>query len=202
MDFILVGGVAAAAHGSPRATQVVDIVYRRGVDNLDTLAAAVAPLQPALRGAPPGLPFRLDEPTLRAGLNFTLTTTLGWLDLLGEIAGGGGYEQLLPHSIQVEGFGVTCPGARSGRIDPSSAQPAVRRISRRSRNWSRCATGDDGGPICLAIATDPSRWEEQVTEYGSSARAGSGETHLGQHLLLIVLQPFPSFWAFRPRKGE
>jgi len=38
-----------------------------------------------LRGAPPGLRFRWDEATVRAGLNFTLTTTLGNLDLLGEV---------------------------------------------------------------------------------------------------------------------
>ncbi|MFN7922959.1 MAG: hypothetical protein U0Q16_22845 [Bryobacteraceae bacterium] len=108
VDFIIVGGVAAAAHGSARATQDLDVVYRRGIDNLAALAAALAPLDPCLRGAPPGLPFHLDVATLRAGLNFTLTTNLGWLDLLGEIAGGGGYEDLLPHSIEVEAFGVTC----------------------------------------------------------------------------------------------
>lgn len=108
VDFILVGGVAAAAHGSPRSTQDVDVVYRRGTDNLEALVAAIGPLQPALRGAPPGLPFRFDLATLKAGLNFTLTTTLGWLDLLGEVTGGGAYEDLLPHSISVNIFGVPC----------------------------------------------------------------------------------------------
>lgn len=33
---------------------------------------------------------------------------MGWLDLLGEIAGAGAYEELLPHSIPIEVFGVTC----------------------------------------------------------------------------------------------
>lgn len=108
VDFVLVGGVAAAAHGSSRATQDVDIVYRRGADNLQALVAAIGPLNPTLRGAPPGLPFHFDVSTLRAGLNFTLTTTLGWLDLLGEITGGGVYEDLLPHSITVKVFGMTC----------------------------------------------------------------------------------------------
>jgi hypothetical protein len=62
---------------------------------------------PYLRGAPPGLPFRLDVETLRAGLNFTLTTDLGWIDLLGEIVGGG-YNELIAHSIEVEAFGTRC----------------------------------------------------------------------------------------------
>jgi hypothetical protein len=35
-------------------------------------------------------------------------TDLGWLDPLGEISGGGRYEDLLPHSINVEVFGVNC----------------------------------------------------------------------------------------------
>jgi predicted nucleotidyltransferase len=108
VDFVLVGGVAAVAHGSPRTTQDIDVVYRRGVDNLEALAVALHPLAPSLRGAPPGLPFRLDVPTLQAGLNFTLVTKLGWLDLLGEITGGGCYEDLFPHAITIEIFGIPC----------------------------------------------------------------------------------------------
>jgi hypothetical protein len=108
VDFILVGGVAATAHGSPRSTQDVDIVYRRGKDNLHALVAAIGPLNPTLRGAPAGLPFHFDVNTLTAGLNFTLTTTLGWLDLFGEIIGGGTYENLLPHSQTINVFGLSC----------------------------------------------------------------------------------------------
>ena len=43
--------------------------------------------------------------TLRAGLNFTLTTSLGSIDLLGEITGGGQYEDLLPHALTLTIFG-------------------------------------------------------------------------------------------------
>ncbi len=67
---------------------------------------ALAPLSPYLRGAPPGLPFRWDEDTLRRGLNFTLTTSRGDIDLLGEIIGGG-YADLLPHTLEVVVFGMT-----------------------------------------------------------------------------------------------
>jgi hypothetical protein len=38
-------------------------------------------------------------------LNFTLATDLGDLDLLGEISGGGRYEDLLPHAVEVPLFG-------------------------------------------------------------------------------------------------
>lgn len=59
---------------------------------------------PYLRGAPPGLPFSWDPLTLQRGLNFTLTTRLGDLDLLGELTGGGGFEQLRPHASAVRLF--------------------------------------------------------------------------------------------------
>jgi hypothetical protein len=72
------------------------------------LASALAPLSPYLRGAPPGLPFRWEPDTIRRGLNFTLETSRGDLDVLGEIAGGGNYEALLPHSEVAEMFGLSC----------------------------------------------------------------------------------------------
>ncbi len=110
VGFIVIGGVAATIHGSARVTQDLDIVYARTPENFARLAAALAPHAPYLRGAPPGLPFRWDAETIRRGLNFTLTTTLGDVDLLGEIVGGGGYADLLPHSqiVKVSGLDYRC----------------------------------------------------------------------------------------------
>lgn len=108
VEFILIGGVAAATHGSARATFDVDVVYRRTPENLQRLSEALAPHSPYLRGAPPGLPFTLDAQTLRRGLNFTLSTRLGDLDLLGEVVGGGTYEALVGKSRELEVFGVKC----------------------------------------------------------------------------------------------
>ena len=106
IDFILIGGKAAILLGSARVTFDTDIVYDRSKANLERIAKFLKPLSPYLRGAPPGLPFVLDVPTLRNGLNFTLTTKLGDLDLLGEVVGGGNYRDLLPHTFAVEAFGV------------------------------------------------------------------------------------------------
>jgi hypothetical protein len=41
-------------------------------------------------------------------MNFTLETSLGQPDLLGEVTGGGQYEDLLPYTIEAEIFGVNC----------------------------------------------------------------------------------------------
>lgn len=106
--FILIGGVAAAVHGSARNTQDVDVVYERSHDNLERLVLALSPYRPYLRGAPPGLPFRWDAMTLERGLNFTLTTAVGEIDLLGEIPGGGTYRDLAAHTVDVHVFGIHC----------------------------------------------------------------------------------------------
>jgi predicted nucleotidyltransferase len=106
--YVLVGGFAGTVLGSPRITVDLDVVYARDSENMERLARALEPLDPYLRGAPKGLPFRLDVPTLQRGLNFTLTTTAGDIDLLGEIAGGGRYEELAAgaRTLRVFGLGV------------------------------------------------------------------------------------------------
>lgn len=108
VDFIVVGGAAATAHGAARLTQDLDVVYRRDKDNIHRLIVALKPFAPYLRGAPPGLPFFWDEQTFRRGINVTLATTLGALDLLGEITGGGDYDALNPFCIRLDLFGVPC----------------------------------------------------------------------------------------------
>jgi predicted nucleotidyltransferase len=108
VEYIVIGGVAAAVHGAARATFDLDVVYRRTPDNVDRLVLALMPYHPYLRGAPPGLPFRWDAATIRRGLNFTLTTDVGDLDVLGEVVGGGSYEALLTSTTVVRAFGVDC----------------------------------------------------------------------------------------------
>jgi predicted nucleotidyltransferase len=126
VEFIIIGGVAATIHGSARVTQDLDIVYARTPENLARLAVALVPHAPYLRGAPPGLPFRWDAETIRRGLNFTLTTDLGDVDLLGEIVGGGGYAALLPYSqiVTLSGLEYRCLGlARLIHVKRAAGRP-------------------------------------------------------------------------------
>jgi predicted nucleotidyltransferase len=104
VEYILIGGVAATVHGSSRLTLDVDICYARTDANVDRLVRALRPLKPYLRGASRGLPFEWSAATLRAGLNFTLTTTAGEIDLLGEVTGGGSYNDLIRHTIEITLF--------------------------------------------------------------------------------------------------
>ncbi|MBX7247391.1 MAG: hypothetical protein K1X53_18000 [Candidatus Sumerlaeaceae bacterium] len=100
VDFVIIGGIAALAHGAARLTWDVDICYKRTMDNYERIVAALKPIHPYLRGAPAGLPFIFDSDTLHKGLNFTLTTDEGPLDLLGEVCGGGFFEDLAPFSVE------------------------------------------------------------------------------------------------------
>jgi len=106
VEYVVVGGAAAIAHGSSRFTQDLDIVYKRSGDNIDRVVAALQAYQPYLRGAPRGLPFMWDRETLSRGLNFTLETSVGAIDLFGEIPGGGTYEDLESASVELKLFGA------------------------------------------------------------------------------------------------
>ncbi|MCZ6793871.1 MAG: hypothetical protein O7J95_09705 [Planctomycetota bacterium] len=77
VEFMVIGGQAAALLGSPLPTFDVDLCYRRTKDNLQRLAEALQELRPTLRGAPGDLPFRLDAESLALGANFTFNTDCG-----------------------------------------------------------------------------------------------------------------------------
>jgi predicted nucleotidyltransferase len=87
VSFIIVGAYAAYAQGANQVTRDLDLCYERTPENLRRLALALAPFHPQLRGVPESAPFVLDERTLAQGMNFTLQTDLGDIDLLGELSG-------------------------------------------------------------------------------------------------------------------
>ncbi|PJZ76835.1 hypothetical protein [Leptospira neocaledonica] len=107
IDYILIGGLAATAFGSSRLTTDIDLVYSRSPENRKRISQMFSSLHPYLRGAPPNLPFQFDERTLSSGLNFTLSTDLGDIDLLAEVPGGN-YESLKNDTIALEIFGQKC----------------------------------------------------------------------------------------------
>jgi hypothetical protein len=104
VDCVIVGGVAAAIHGSSLLTSDLDVCYARDAANLLRLAEALQSVHARLRNAPEGLPFMLDAETLKRGLNFTFATDIGDLDLLGEVRGIGHYEAVVTDSVTVELF--------------------------------------------------------------------------------------------------
>jgi hypothetical protein len=102
VDFVVIGGVAGAAHGSSFTTYDLAIAYAREAANLEKLAGALSSLGATLRGAPADVPFLLDARTLAHGSNFTFTTPRGSIDIFAEPLGAPPYEKLRAEAIVVD----------------------------------------------------------------------------------------------------
>ena len=102
VDFVLIGGVAGGAHGSAYPTYDVDAMYARDRQNLERIASVLVELGATLRGAPADLPLRPDADTLERGANFTFTTRLGALDLLGSPTGAPSYDKVRSDAATID----------------------------------------------------------------------------------------------------
>lgn len=99
--YVVVGGVAANAHGSPRITMDADICYDSAADNRERLAKRLADWQAYVRGVEPGLPFFMDARTLRDVPILTLVTDVGDVYVMDRVAGVGEYAKVLECSVEV-----------------------------------------------------------------------------------------------------
>ena len=105
--FVVVGGVAAAAHGSSRITNDLDICYDASDKaNLVALASVLSSWVAYPRGVEPNLPFILDDRTLFGAPVLTLTTNEGDIDVMDQIAGVGDYSAVRLHSERISALGV------------------------------------------------------------------------------------------------
>src|SRR4051812_37408088 len=101
VEFVLVGGFAAVAHGVTLVTRDVDICCRFNEINLKRVENALGDLHPVHRSRP-DLPFKLSGEQCATLKNLYLKTDLGIVDCLGEVLGVGGFDEVLKHSIEVE----------------------------------------------------------------------------------------------------
>lgn len=106
VKFIVVGGLAAAAHGSRRVTDDLDVCYETGKTNLARLSALLAQWSAYPRGIEEGLPFFMDERQFRTTPIMTLTTREGFIDVLDMVKGVGGYAECRRRSTPVEAFDI------------------------------------------------------------------------------------------------
>jgi|SRR5438270_11311488 len=104
VNFVVVGGYAATLYGSGYLTRDLDICYERTPENMARLVSA---LQPIIRACV-GLPFLFDVRTLSQGMNFTLETDLGDIDLLGRIDGVGEFSNVARDAISMHSYGLEC----------------------------------------------------------------------------------------------
>jgi hypothetical protein len=108
VNFVVIGGLAAQAHGSPMITEDLDICFDLDGDNLERLGSVLERLSAIRRGVPDGIRAPLDARALRAGDVFTLRTIFGDLDLLARPDPGLDYGQLRARASQfdLEGHAV------------------------------------------------------------------------------------------------
>lgn len=111
VDFVLIGGMAGLAQGSSYPSYDLDIVYSRRRHNVERLVAVLREIGVRLRGAPPELEFILDERTIENGANFTFVTPFGDFDVLGEVAGLKGFDELIGEAEVKEVVGLPVPVA-------------------------------------------------------------------------------------------
>jgi hypothetical protein len=110
VEYLLVGGVAATAHGAERLTADADTVVRRTTENLEATAAVLRDLDAHLlvEGLSDeearALPVQIDALTLTRMEISTWRTDAGDLDILVELPARDGnrlsYEDLLPRAVE------------------------------------------------------------------------------------------------------
>jgi hypothetical protein len=104
--FVVIGGLAARAHGSARITEDLDICYDPAPDNVMRLAALLAEWHAYLRGVEPGLPFTMDERAFRTTPVMTLISDHGSIDVMDRVLGVGEYHEVLRRSVEASDAGA------------------------------------------------------------------------------------------------
>jgi len=106
VDYVIVGGVAITLHSSGYITRDLDFCYSRDETNIQRLVAALGPFDPKPRNWDKNLPYIFDRLTIRNGTNFTFETSIGDIDLLGEVKGIGFYKDAIANSVEYTIYGT------------------------------------------------------------------------------------------------
>jgi hypothetical protein len=108
VQYVLIGGLAAALRGSATPTFDVDITPAMGVDNLARLSEALKDLDARIRveGIPEGVPFSHDGTSLAQMTMLNLVTRFGDLDIAFDPAGVADYSRWEAGADSVTVLGV------------------------------------------------------------------------------------------------
>jgi len=98
VEFTLIGGLAARHYGVTLVTEDVDICARFTPENLRRIENAFKDFHPRHRLTAHKMPFELTDELCGRLKNIYLTTDLGILDCLSEVAGVGDFEAVLRQS--------------------------------------------------------------------------------------------------------
>jgi hypothetical protein len=108
VDFVLVGGMAAAAHGGSMVTEDVDICIGFDLPTLTALLATLRGSHPRHRMQPARSPLADDPSAFLAWRALYVVTDEGQLDVLREITGVGEFDRVALGSVQLDLGGFSC----------------------------------------------------------------------------------------------
>ena len=154
VDYVMIGGLAAALHGSDMVTTDLDITPASGEDNLERLSAALRSLRARIRSD--GLVFSHDGSSLANADVWNLVTDFGDLDVCFVPSGTQGFIDLRRRAVVIDVLGTTThvaslpdiirSKAAAGRPKDQIAVPVLRRllaeVERRRRSAERGAIED------------------------------------------------------------
>jgi hypothetical protein len=108
IGFVVIGGLAAQAHGSTSITRDLDVCIPRDLATLERVAKVLRDIAAVRRGLPVDAPPMppLDARTLRAASLFTLDTAYGPFDLLTNPDPGFDYETLRRSALSTDLLGM------------------------------------------------------------------------------------------------
>jgi hypothetical protein len=101
IEFVVVGGLAAVLNGAPVSTFDLDIVHSRDEANIARLLLVLQDFDAVYR-IQPERRLRPTASHLASRGHQNLITRYGPLDLLGTIGHDLGYQELLPHSAEMD----------------------------------------------------------------------------------------------------
>jgi predicted nucleotidyltransferase len=101
VEFILVGGLAAAVNGAPVNTFDIDVVHSRDAGNVARLLPVLEALDAVFR-MQPERQLKPNASHLASAGHLNLMTRYGPLDLLGTIGRNLGYQELFPRSVELD----------------------------------------------------------------------------------------------------
>ena len=152
VEYLMVGGLGARAHGALRPTGDIDFVPKSTEDNYERLAAALRELGARLRVGgmtdedSRQLPVRVDAATLRSFGSSTWTTDAGAVDILRDLPDRSGrrhaYDELASREASPRSAGSPFTSRRSMTSSPPRSSPGDRRTTRRSPS----CTSSSGAP--------------------------------------------------------
>lgn len=171
VDYVLVGGAAAAMLGAERLTQDVDCVISRQLDNLSRVAAALQELDARLRVAgmtdaeSRALNVQLDVHSLERMGNSTWTTDAGQFDILSDLKDESGGP--IPYEVLVTRSSVVAVGGFHVRVAAVSDVIAAKTFANRAKDLAAL-------PELMVIEREaeprpPSAWFISASDVGDVA---------------------------------